>query len=149
MQRQQLQTRKLIACQSLAPAWFSRQQWLLACIAAAAYPRPHAKCRGVPSAHAVNCKPRPSVLVLPTALFLPLATSPCPANPPWQVSDPEEQRFTSYQEVKVQEKMQCLDMGSTPSTLSVLLLHELADSIKPGGEQLGYYCFLVPHNDQG
>lgn len=65
------------------------------------------------------------------------------------MSDPEEQRFTSYQEVKVQEKMQCLDMGSTPSTLSVLLLHELADSIKPGGEQLESDCFLVPHNDQG
>ncbi len=38
------------------------------------------------------------------------------------------------QEIKVQERMQCLAVGSVPSSISVLLQDEMADSCQPGGE---------------
>ena len=42
--------------------------------------------------------------------------------------------FTNAQEVRVQERLQCLDAGSVPSAISVLLLDEMADSCQAGGE---------------
>lgn len=47
------------------------------------------------------------------------------------------QMFTSYQEVRVQEKMQCLAMGALPCSITVLLQDELADACRPGGEMQG------------
>mgnify|MGYP001811092546 FL=1 len=37
------------------------------------------------------------------------------------------------QEVRVQERLQCLDAGSVPSAISVLLLDEMADTCQAGG----------------
>lgn len=41
-----------------------------------------------------------------------------------------------YQEIKVQEKVQNLDIGSIPRSLIVVLTDDLADSVKPGDDVL-------------
>jgi DNA replicative helicase MCM subunit Mcm2 (Cdc46/Mcm family) len=54
------------------------------------------------------------------------------SNPCMQVAD-SQQCFTSFQELKVQEKPQCLAMGSLPCAITVVVQDELADSAHPGG----------------
>lgn len=44
-------------------------------------------------------------------------------------------RRCGSQEVRVQERLQCLDAGSVPSAISVLLLDEMADTCQAGGAQ--------------
>ena len=39
-----------------------------------------------------------------------------------------------YQEIKVQEQVQKLGMGSVPRSIVVLLLHDLVDTVKPGDD---------------
>lgn len=41
--------------------------------------------------------------------------------------------WTSYQEIKVQEKTQCLGVGSMPGYVTAILLDEMADCCQPGG----------------
>ena len=50
-----------------------------------------------------------------------------PPPPPWPPPP-------GYQEVRLQEKMQCLAMGTLPCAITVVLLDELADTCQPGGE---------------
>jgi DNA replicative helicase MCM subunit Mcm2 (Cdc46/Mcm family) len=42
--------------------------------------------------------------------------------------------FTGHQEVRVQEKAQCLAVGATPEAITAVLQDELADAFRPGGE---------------
>eukprot|EP00879_Flechtneria_rotunda_P024600 GHRR01026096.1.p1 GENE.GHRR01026096.1~~GHRR01026096.1.p1 ORF type:complete len:579 (+),score=182.66 GHRR01026096.1:450-2186(+) len=50
--------------------------------------------------------------------------------------------YTNHQEIRVQEQMQCLEPGSVPANIQVLLQDELADSCQPGDdiEALGLVC---------
>ncbi len=56
-------------------------------------------------------------------------------TPPFlsQVDDDSSKCFTGYQEAKVQEKSQSLNMGCMPCSIQVLVQHEMADTIRPGG----------------
>jgi len=40
-----------------------------------------------------------------------------------------------YQEIKIQENVQLLGVGSIPRSMPVILMDDLVDSIKPGGKQ--------------
>ncbi|KAK9821222.1 hypothetical protein WJX81_002412 [Elliptochloris bilobata] len=44
------------------------------------------------------------------------------------------QTLTDYQEVRVQERMQCLAMGAMPRSVTVILIGELADRCRPGDD---------------
>jgi DNA replicative helicase MCM subunit Mcm2 (Cdc46/Mcm family) len=44
--------------------------------------------------------------------------------------------FTGHQEVRIQEKTQCLAMGSVPAAITVVLQDEMSDTMKPGGEMI-------------
>eukprot|EP00798_Chlamydomonas_sp_ICE-L_P025579 gene25579-11230_t len=46
----------------------------------------------------------------------------------------ESQSFTSYQELRIQEKSQSLAMGSLPCSLTVVVQDELADAVHPGDD---------------
>eukprot|EP00879_Flechtneria_rotunda_P021861 GHRR01023054.1.p1 GENE.GHRR01023054.1~~GHRR01023054.1.p1 ORF type:complete len:299 (+),score=98.98 GHRR01023054.1:450-1346(+) len=52
--------------------------------------------------------------------------------------------YTNHQEIRVQEQMQCLEPGSVPANIQVLLQDELADSCQPGGKLRP--GFNNPHN---
>ena len=39
-----------------------------------------------------------------------------------------------YQEIRVQEKVQQLELGSIPRSINLLLIHDLVDSVKAGDE---------------
>ncbi|GMH35438.1 hypothetical protein BSKO_03306 [Bryopsis sp. KO-2023] len=45
-----------------------------------------------------------------------------------------EQQLTDYQEIALQEKMQCMAMGSMPRSMKVILVDDLADSVKSGDD---------------
>jgi len=59
----------------------------------------------------------------------------------WQQAPPLNHQATleppapkpNPQEVRVQERLQCLDAGSVPSAISVMLLDEMADTCQAGG----------------
>lgn len=40
-----------------------------------------------------------------------------------------------YQEIKIQENVQLLGVGSIPRSMPVILMDDLVDTIKPGGKQ--------------
>eukprot|EP00878_Enallax_costatus_P023223 GHUV01024690.1.p1 GENE.GHUV01024690.1~~GHUV01024690.1.p1 ORF type:complete len:488 (+),score=128.46 GHUV01024690.1:127-1590(+) len=42
--------------------------------------------------------------------------------------------YTNHQELRVQEQLQCLEPGSVPASISVILQDELADSVQPGDD---------------
>ena len=56
--------------------------------------------------------------------------SPSPLN---QAQD--GQLFTGLQEVRVQERAQCLAMGSMPAAITAVLQDEMVDVLRPGGER--------------
>lgn len=41
--------------------------------------------------------------------------------------------YTNHQELRVQQQLQCLEPGSVPASITVVLQDELADSCQPGG----------------
>jgi hypothetical protein len=41
--------------------------------------------------------------------------------------------YTNHQELRVQQQLQCLEPGSVPASISVVVQDELADSCQPGG----------------
>jgi hypothetical protein len=41
--------------------------------------------------------------------------------------------YTNHQELRVQQQLQCLEPGSVPASISLVLQDELADSCQPGG----------------
>ena len=41
--------------------------------------------------------------------------------------------FTGHQEVRLQEKTQCLAMGSVPAAITAVLQDEMSDTLRPGG----------------
>ncbi|GAX74593.1 hypothetical protein CEUSTIGMA_g2041.t1 [Chlamydomonas eustigma] len=61
----------------------------------------------------------------------PRADKPCTGNKFKQVTD-ESPLFTGHQEVRLQEKSQCLAMATMPASIIAVLQDELADSIRPG-----------------
>lgn len=68
----------------------------------------------------------------PATLASPSA-APCTGNS-FSPVDESRPSFTNAQEVRVQERLQCLDAGSVPSAISVLLLDEMADSCQAGDD---------------
>ncbi|KAG1675595.1 hypothetical protein FOA52_014183 [Chlamydomonas sp. UWO 241] len=42
--------------------------------------------------------------------------------------------FTGFQEVKLQERVQCLAMGALPASITVALMHEMAGAARPGDD---------------
>lgn len=59
------------------------------------------------------------------------SSKPCTGSKFRQVED--SHMYTNHQEIKIQEKMQCLEVGSVPSSVTVVLQDELADTCQPGG----------------
>ncbi|KAI8467006.1 MAG: DNA replication licensing factor MCM9-like protein [Monoraphidium minutum] len=63
----------------------------------------------------------------------------CPGTNFLEVQDADggagvHRQFTNIQEVRVQERLQCLDAGSVPSAISVVLLDEMADTCQAGDD---------------
>jgi hypothetical protein len=51
----------------------------------------------------------------------------------WPISAITLLCWPPFQEVRIQERLQCLDAGSVPSAISVMLLDEMADTCQAGG----------------
>jgi DNA helicase MCM9 len=45
-----------------------------------------------------------------------------------------EMECRDYQEIKIQEQMHVLGVGSIPRSISVILMEDLVDSLKPGDD---------------
>lgn len=46
---------------------------------------------------------------------------------------PGSAQYTNHQELRVQQQLQCLEPGSVPASISVVVQDELADTCQPGG----------------
>lgn len=58
---------------------------------------------------------------------------PCTGTNFRRVDGPGASVYTNHQELRLQEQLQCLEPGSVPASMAVVLTDELADSCQPGG----------------
>ena len=70
--------------------------------------------------------------ILPIPQVCPNAEIPCPGTKFNPIE--AETVCRDFQEIKVQEKVQQLDMGSIPRSILVIAMDELADLSKPGDD---------------
>lgn len=59
---------------------------------------------------------------------------PACASRKFSVVPSNEIECRDYQEIKIQEQMHVLGVGSIPRSISVILMEDLVDSLKPGDD---------------